>query len=262
MSNIIIPGEGGSPLPLPSSAQPVVTSTVPDSAMELPIAETASEAGCYEFIKEEFFVDATDPDPAIVKQIRAEADPRFVPLKCRRIYKSPTGGDVVKTYHVIGRYIPHPQESYADAYVHLHSYPHNFPFPTDKIQPLRTLWAPWEKGSVEDNNNTPPAEVKFSGIVLEQMRALRKAFDTAVSLKTLADGTVSVTNDEYVKDKLRDIMNAEAKRDEREMTAAREEARYRMRHNWGQMKRAIDEDRWSPPPQDSSPKAFVDMGRR
>jgi hypothetical protein len=37
------------------------------------------------------------------------------------------------------------------------------------------------------------------------------------------------------------------------------EARYRMRHNWPQMKRAIDEGRWQAPPKDG-PKPFVDLG--
>jgi len=240
---------------------PISVSRVPNSATPMDIHSTPASAGVYEFIGEEWFVDESTPSPVYVRQIRAEADPRYVPLRCRRIYRTPAGTTISRTYHVIGKYIPPENltEYGEDKYVRLTHYPHNFPFPVDRIQPLRTLWAPWEKGTVEYQNCVPPEEVEFGPWVVEQMRAIRKAFDGLIKIDTDAvSGESHVHQASTTRDTLNEILHAESERDEALMTAAREEARYRIRHEWRHLKQAADEGRWTEPP--STAKPFVDLG--
>lgn len=234
-------------------APPVEVHPSPVPPAPLTIHEDARSAGCYTFVAEVWSVDESHPE--LTRQIRLEADPHYVPLLCRRIYLSPAGTEVSRTYHVIGKYIPFPTEEYRDAYVRLSSVPRGFPFPANMIQPLRTLWAPWEKGTTEYENNTPPAEVEFGPWVVEQMRALRKLFD----LKIRIEGDKVVQEDTTAR-KLKEILEAESVRDEKMVEAARREARYRMRHNWKQLKEAADNGRWSPEPPEASP--FCDMGKK
>lgn len=237
-------------------------SVVPDSSIPIDIAGNAREAGAYEFVTEEFFIEENQPDPVYVRQIWAEADDRYVPLRCRRVYRSPAGTDVVKTYHVIGKYIPNPTEAGSNQYVRISHAPRRFQFPLDRIQPLRTLWAPWDKDKdpVEFANNTPPAELEFGPWVVEQMRAIRKYFDSTIAIETEADGEAHTKQVETTRDKLNQILHAEANRDEQMMAAAKEEARYRTRHNWQQFKRAAEEGRWTVPPPAAKP--FVDLGKK
>jgi hypothetical protein len=247
-----------SPVPLPEPK--ISISRVPNSTVPLDIANTPAEAGAYEFLGEEFFVDESVPDPSLVRQIREEADPRYVPLRCKRVYKSPAGTVISRTYHVIGRYIPTPTEEGSEQYIRVSHVPRRFPFPLDRIQALRTLWAPWEKGTVEFTNCSPPAEVDFGPWVVEQMRALRKFFDASLRIDTDKNGEMSTTQVDTTRDKLNEILNSESKRDEALMAEAREEARYRVRHNWRQLKQAADEGRWTEPPAATRP--FVDLGRK
>lgn len=218
-------------------------------AATLEIHERAADAGCYEFVGEAWAV--WDLDEGLLRSAR-EADPRFVPLRCRRIYRSPAGTEERHDYFVIGRYIEHAKEGYESAYLRLESVPRGFPFPAGKIQPLRTLWAEWEKGSPEFVSATPPVPLPFGPWVVEQMRALRKLFDSAIRI----DGD-EVRQGDFTSDKIRAILEAETRRDEDQMARAREDARYRCRHNWKQLRDAADNDRWVPePPQ---PKPFVDL---
>jgi hypothetical protein len=233
-------------------------SRVPDSSIPMEIATSAAQAGAYELVGEEFFVEESCPDPVLVRTIQREVDPRYVPLRCKRIYRSPAGSLITRVYHVIGRYIPEPRNEGSAQYVRLSHVPRNFHFPTNKIQPLRTLWAPWEKDTVEYEANYPPAEVEYGPWVVESMRALRQAFDGAIALETSPDGSLSAKQRETTRDKINEILNAEARRDEEMLRTAREEMRYRIRHNWKHLKNAADEGRWTEPP--SPAKPFVDLG--
>ena len=240
------------------SAGRTSVSRVADSSIPMEIATSASQAGAYEFVGEEFFVEDSCPDPVLVRTIQREVDPRYVPLRCKRIYRSPAGTLLTRVYHVIGRYIPEPRDEGSTQYVRLSYVPRNFPFPLDKIQPLRTLWAPWEKDTVEFDSNYPPAEVEYGPWVVESMRALRKAFDGMIALETTPDGSLSAKQRDTTRDTLNEILAAEARRDEEMMSSAREEMRYRIRHNWRHLKNAADEGRWTEPP--SPAKPFVDLG--
>jgi len=219
----------------------------------LQIHERATDAGCYTFVAEVWTVD--DSHPEITRQIRELAEPRYVPLQCRRVYLTPAGTETERTYHVIGKYIPHPSDGAEDEYIRLAYVPQGFPFPADRIQPLRTLWAPWEKGTVEYANATPPARVEIGPWLVEQMRALRKFQDVGIRI----DGDKVMPAD-FVSDFKLSILEAESLRDQKLVEEARSEARYRMRHNWNQLKKAADEGRWSPEPPASV--AFCDLGKK
>jgi hypothetical protein len=220
--------------------QPVVT-MVPDSTVPLEIHERAVDAGCYEFITELWFID----DRVASHYVRAirEAVPHYVPLKCRRVYRTPTGTDEFVDYHVIGSYIEHPNEGYEDDYLRLQFVPLGFPFPSDKIQALRTLRAEWPKGSLEANQAKPDPPVEFGPWVVEQMRSVRKFFDGAIRI----DGD-DVRQGDFQADKMRAIVNAERKRDKEVQEQTMQEVRYRVRHDWRNLKTAIDNERWAPEP--------------
>jgi hypothetical protein len=247
----------------------VLVSKADAEPMQMEIAEKANATGSYEFLGEAFFVDDVI-DPSIVRRIR-EFVPEYVPLLVKRQYRTPAGTEIQAVYHVIGRYIEHPTEYYQDSAVKLATVPNGFPFNPRKIHPLRTLWAPWAgpnergEGSPPDPEwriSAPPGYVKPEGWLVEQMRALHKALEMKIVVETDEDGEVHQTTDgqrDFTVDKLNDILEAEARRDEEIRKKAIGEARYRMRHNWKQFQEAADKERWTPePPDDRRP--FMDLG--
>jgi len=236
-------------------------SKVPHSAAPLTIHENAADAGSYTFLGESFAVD-DQIDPALVKQLQTVMD-RYVPLRVKRRYKSPAGTEEVHSYHVIGRYIPEPKEGFEDSYIELTWVPHDFQFPRDKIQALRTLWVPWKQpghdyqGSPADpewKRGVPPMPVRPDWWLVDQLAAVRKYFDAVISMDS---ETGDIQQTESMADKLRQIRDAEDKRDEEVCRQATDEARYRMRHDWRFFKKAADEEKWFPNPQE--PKGFLDV---
>lgn len=74
-------------------------------------ANGARGAGLWQQIATEFSAvpDVTYPVPVdIVRDIRKDFDPNFVPLWVRRVYLTPSGGEVVRGFHMLARYIEHP----------------------------------------------------------------------------------------------------------------------------------------------------------
>lgn len=241
------------PLPEGIGPNPEVTRVKDVPPREFDIYSRAADAGVYEFLGERWFVDDR-VDESLVREARM-AWPNYVPLKCRRIYRTPAGTEEIHDYYVIGSYVEHPNEAYSDAYIKLEYVPPRFPFPPDKIQPIQTQWAEWEKGTPEFLLNAPPAPIRFDRQKVEQMRALRKFMDSTIRI----DGN-KVSQGDFRADKLNEILRAEKERDDRLVEEARAEARYRLRHNWAQIKAAIDNERWVPEP--PSPTPFVDLGGR
>jgi hypothetical protein len=228
----------------------------------LGICESAEQAGVYRFLEEHFYVDYLI-DPGIVRDIRV-FDPCYVPLLVKRIYKAPNGGRVMKQYHVIGRYIENPTDNFKHEYVKLETVPRGFKFHPRKIHALRTLWAPWPgpdgdaPPSREWVMNMPPAEVAPGRWLVDQLAAVHKFFDVGMELtekdgELVQTGTVSSTVD-----RMAQILNAREEADRKIEAEAIAEARYRMRDNWPQMKKAIDEGRLQEPPKEK--KLFVDLG--
>ena len=220
-------------------------------AAALQIHERAADAGAFAFVTELWYVDESI-DAVHVRAIR-EVEPRFVPLKCRRIFKTPAGTEVSVDYFVIGKYLPQVQDGFEDAYIRLQYVPRGYPFPADKIQPLRTLQGEWEPGSAEYDQCAPPPPVPFGPWLIDQMRSIRKFFDGCIRI----EGD-EVAQGDFNKDKLKAILRAEKRRDEELMAQASAEARYRCRHEWRFLKKAIEEERWSDAPKQTQP--FVDLG--
>lgn len=230
------------------------------------IHSNAKSAGCYQLIDKAFFYDDVI-DPAIVKEIQT-FEKQYVPLLIRKIYRTPANTTVTKQYHVIGRIIHEPKKGYENAYVDISGPVPRWLEPNrKKVQDLRTLQGKWpgpndeHPGSLPSREwivSAPPPEVKPGWWLVEQLRAIQKYFDLGVQLvddkgELKQKGTIDTIND-----KMQRILKAESERDEKIMAEAMEEARYRMRDNWPQMKRAIDEGRLAPPPQEKKP--FVDLG--
>lgn len=226
------------------------------------VHERARSAGCYEFVEEHFFYD-DQIDLQIVRDIHV-FDPKYVPLLCRKVYLSPAGTEEVVDYHVIGRCIEHPREGYENAAVKIEG---RWPMKLDrsKIHPLKLLAGKWpgpgdEGGpSTEWRINKPLPVVRPGRWLIEELESVTKFFNVGVQLsekdgQLLQTGTVSSTMD-----RLNQILQSGRERDEKVQREAIAEARYRMRHNWRQMKDAIDNERWGPEPQGSKP--FVDLGK-
>lgn len=233
--------------------------------MQATIHNTARDAGCYTFVEEAFFYDDVI-DPSIVRDVHV-FDKAYVPLLVKKIYLSPAGTTVTHTYHVVGRIIENPGKGYEDSYLKLQG-----PVPRwvkhDKVQALRTLQGKWPgpgdegPGSLPSREwiiSMPPPEVRPGRWLVEQLQAVHKYFDLGVKLTTeeksgelRQQGTVDT-----LRSKMDKILNAEAERDEKIAKDAMDEARYRMRNNWPQMKRAIDEGRLAPPPHEKKP--FLDL---
>lgn len=262
-TNLAVTGEGGESL-APSPSSPAVHTRREsdyDSSALLEISESAQEAGCYTFVGESFSVD--ENHQSLTDSIRREADPRYVPLLCKRVYLTPAGTEMNRTYFVVGRYIEFPTEEYKDDAIRLSYVPRGFPFDSTKIHAMRTLWAPWDTRDsegkyhhpVEYSNATPPEVVEIGPWLLSQMNALRKFFDTTIRI----EGD-DISSADFESDKLRTILELETEADSRRMAAAREEARYRMRHNWQQMKVALDNGRIASEPP-STPIHF-DLGKK
>lgn len=262
MGSVIV-GSDGQPLTASAAVHTTPKSDTGHSPSEvsLDIAENAADAGIYSFVAEVFSIDEAHPE--LTAEIRRLADPRYVPLLCRRIYKSPAGTEIQRTYYCVGKWIQFPTDDYKDAAVRLSSVPRGFPFPADQIHCLRTLWAPWDTKDAEGRphhpveyfNCTPPEVVEIGPWLVEQLCAIRKAFDATITFD--GDDAHSL---ETTASKLSAILEAETRADNARMERAREEARYRMRTNWKQMKDAIDNERWAPKPEE--PPLFLDLGKK
>jgi len=226
---------------------------------------SARAAGSYTFVEERFSYD-DQIDPQIVRDIQM-FDPCYVPLRCRKVYRTPSGTVVTVDYHVIGRYIEHPTEGYRDAYLELEgAVPSRWQGRRKKIQALRVLQGRWpgpddEGGpSWEWTVSAPPPVVRPGRWLVDQLAAVQKFFDVGIQLtakdgQLLQTGTVSSTMD-----RLNQIVNAGREQDERVQREAMAEARYRMRHNWRQFKDALDHERLAPEQRERESKPFVDLG--
>lgn len=229
------------------------------------VHSNARAAGCYTLVDTRFFYDDVI-DPSIVRDIHV-FEPCYVPLLCKKIYLTPAGTTIEKQYHVVGRYIENPTEGYENANVKLEGkIPDRWYAKRKKIQALRILQGKWpgpgdEGGpSVEWKLAMPAPEVRVGRWLVEQLAAVQKFFDVGAELneedgKLTQTGTVASTID-----RLNAIVNAEAERDTKIEKEAMVEARLRMRENWPAMKKAMDEGRWAPKPEE--PKVTVDYGHR
>ena len=187
---------------------------------------------------EEYLVESNPddpPDPVIVKAIR-EIDPSYVPLWLIKVYKSPAGTEIKRGYHVIGRWLQHPSEDLSGQLARpILNRPDGVKYNINQIYCIRTLWVSWEKGSPEYDRGEPPAFVPYGWHIHERIQILDHVFHRS---------------DASTSDELRKLLEKITQTEIRTAEKAFEEARYVMRHNWPQMKRALDEGRINPTPTD------------
>jgi len=223
-------------------------------AASLDIAETAASAGVYEYVGEVFFYDDR-VSKDMVRTIR-EAWPNYVPVRCRKIYKSPVGAEETVDYYVIGSYVEHPSEEYKDDNLQFQTTPTEIPVAwRNKVQALRILQGEWPKGSVPWRLCAPEPPLPFGHQIVEQMQMARKFFDPGIKI----EGD-EVRPHEFMADKLAQIIAAISRQDDEDVRRGNEEAAYRVRHDWAQYRKAIENERWVPEP--PSPKPFVDLNLR
>lgn len=222
----------------------------------LDIAESASAAGQWTLVDKKFYVD-DQIEPGIVRDIRVFW-PEYVPLRLRRVYRTPAGTTEMREYQVLGRYIENPRDD-APPPIKLETLPAGFKFNPTKIHDLRTMQANWpgpdEEGgpSIEWKIGYPPAPVKVGRWLVEQLAAVNKFFDTGIELQ---DGSPVSTGSAVAK--MAQILEAQEKANEDRCTRAMAEARQAMRDDWRHFKKAIEEERWGP--EQREPKGFLDMG--
>lgn len=73
--------------------------------------EEVETDGCWRCTHTEFtcvFPTEHAVDNDVVRAIW-KFDPQYVPVYCRKVYRTPTGGEVCFGYHIIGRHIPEPK---------------------------------------------------------------------------------------------------------------------------------------------------------
>jgi hypothetical protein len=228
----------------------------------LTFAQSAAQAGQWRLVHTKFEIDESI-DPAIVRDIHV-FDPCYVPLRVEKVYQTPAGTTERRSYAVIGRYIPNPQEGYENAAVQLDRVPVGFKFDRTKIHELRTLWVPWPgpdadtPASVEWKLGYPPAEVKVGRWLVDQLAAVQKFFDVGIELDK--EGNQIGTTGQSTLRRMGEILEIQEKKEKERCDKAMAEARAAMREDWRFFKKAIDEGRWGPDPQE--PKAYLDLGAK
>jgi len=120
------------------------------------------------------FPTGYDPDWALVKEVREQFDPHFVPLFMVRDYKPPHGSDLQFAYYVIGRWTPsidEDQEGRPPLNVTRPSKTdEKFPFVGGYIYDQRTWSYQWPKGSWGAKMNIPEIYRPFDRRTIEWMR--------------------------------------------------------------------------------------------
>ena len=208
------------------------------------IGETAREAGVWAVLDTALtavFPAGEEPDPALVKQCR-EYDPHFVPLWCRKVFRSPANTDTVTGHYVIGRYVPPENlKSSKDNKppVVLESWPSDFPFDPKEVYEVHAWTLKWPKGSYGLKLCMPEPGKPFDNRLVDYVRLQSHVHanfcveDALRSLQEMADEE---------KAELRKIM---------------EDAEYQLKQDWRGMKKAIEEERWGPTATDTTPKPMV-----
>jgi len=218
---------------------------------ELDIHTRAAGAGVYEYVGEVFFYDDR-VSPGLVRSIR-EAWPNYVPIRCRKIYKNPAGVEETVDYYVIGSYVEHPTEEYKDDYLVLQGSTSALPAAwVHKVQALRILQGEWPKGSVPFVLCAPNPPLPMGPHIVEQMQMARKFFDPGIKI----EGD-EVRQSEFMSDKVAQLIASIGRKDDEDLRRADEEVAYRIRHDWKQWRKAIENGRLAPEP--PSPKPFVDL---
>jgi len=120
------------------------------------------------------FPTSYEPDWGLVREVRREFDPNFVPLFMVRDYKPPSGSDMQFAYHVIGRWtrmIDEDQEGRPPLQVTRPSRKsENFPFEGGYIYDQRTWSFSYPKGSYGAKMNIPDIYRPFDRRTVEWMR--------------------------------------------------------------------------------------------
>lgn len=154
----------------------------------------------------------------LIKRIRSEIDPAFVPLWCNKWWQSPNGGLVKTGYHIIARHVPHPR--------HRAPVVRNLVLPTNRTyginyeNPILLCLSMDGLSDDERNRGCLPRYEPFTG---DTFRAMKKAMWTRNNKRP--DETV----DEWV--------NSEKEREAKVWKSVSDEADYRHQHDGVQFRK-------------------------
>lgn len=216
-----------------------------DSPAAFSIGKNAREAGVWECMGTSFtavFPPGHEIDESLVRKIREEADPDFVPLLVTKVFRTPAETEEKVSYFVIGRHVP--SSEWGDDSkepVKLDSVPSKFPFDKDAIFAIRTLSTPWPKGSWQVKSGVPEMPLPFNNGVflwLQEEEHIRRNWSKAEIVHELLD--------------------KREEREQKEMADAKSEMRYALQTEWNLAKRLIEEDKLVPKPWEKKPT--VDLG--
>jgi hypothetical protein len=225
----------------------ITVSEVKDSPAAFSIGRTAREAGVWECVGTSFtavFPPGHEIDESLVRKIREEADPDFVPLLITKKFKTPADTEETVSYFVIGRHVPSSEwvDDSVDP-VKLDGVPVKFPFDQNAIFAIRTLSTPWPKGSWQVKVGVPEIPLPFNNGVflwLQEEEHIRRNWSKA--------------------EIVRELLDSRDERQAKELDALRSELRYAFQQEWSLAKRCIEEGRFVPKPWEKAPT--VDLGAK
>jgi hypothetical protein len=113
------------------------------------------------------FPAGMQPDRSLVKKVRDEFDPYFVPLFMVREYKPPYGSKMKIEYFVIGRWSSEPEEAREPLRVQRGP---DFPWSGGYIYDQRTWSYAWPAGTDGARRNIPDIPRRFDSRTVEWMR--------------------------------------------------------------------------------------------
>jgi len=182
------------------------------------------------------------PDLEIVQRIRREFFAEYVPLWCRRVYKDPSGHEVITGWHVVGEWVPAQDDPYSEPVsVQLPSAPTElYPFTGGVVYEVHggafcDEWAPGSRGAEE---GAPPDALPYDMRVYHWMLA-----------------TDRWLNREYgtLKQKGKERLAAIKEKERRHLEFVEEEARLSLNDDRHMLKRAIEQGRFTDPPKGPQP---------
>lgn len=196
-----------------------------------------------------------EPRREIVSAIRKDICPNYVPLWVAMLYVTPSMGEHVCKYHVIGTWQPYVSDDKTEPVKAAR--PSDFPFRGGVVYAQRPWSLDWPKGSIEAMTNVPGASRPFDWDVYDFMR--RVYWENGIPLGTMAAGDFGGAGKEYAKARKR---RREAER--KTLEGVQDDARLRLRYHAREVldgledaKRAIEQGKpWGVKMVDAKP--FVD----
>lgn len=176
-------------------------------------------------------------DPAVVKKIRKEFDPDFVPLFIRELWRTPSKGLVSVGRHACGRTIRNPHDGYRYLNVLL---------PTSPIGGIKIEGPILRSATFQVNAPLTPHDeriVERLGIPASRKLSTYVPFDDRIvkTLEAIASSNRNQTTKERQKEALSIHMDAQRGVTPAQLKHSKAESRYKVKTDWKRFERVRDE---------------------